>query len=102
MTIRYTKQLQSYVKEKSVHTKYLISCLTFILTLQISTRALQDLHTRIKEEEKDENWKAANCRLCPHCGRAVNKVEGCDSMLCGTDYHGGSILLLLEKIIGFD
>lgn len=38
----------------------------------------------------DEDWKAANCKLCPNCRRAINKLEGCDLMKCGGDYHGGN------------
>lgn len=29
-------------------------------------------------------------RCCPHCGRAVEKLRGCDWMKCGEDYHGGN------------
>eukprot|EP00403_Amphidinium_massartii_P026351 CAMPEP_0178388702 /NCGR_PEP_ID=MMETSP0689_2-20121128/9731_1 /TAXON_ID=160604 /ORGANISM="Amphidinium massartii, Strain CS-259" /LENGTH=615 /DNA_ID=CAMNT_0020009117 /DNA_START=72 /DNA_END=1919 /DNA_ORIENTATION=+ len=50
---------------------------------------IEGIH-RHNELEADEQWKAANCRLCPHCQRPVNKVEGCDKMLCGGDYHGGN------------
>ena len=35
--------------------------------------------------------RAANCRLCPKCGRVVNKLGGCDSMRCGQDAHGGNV-----------
>lgn len=35
--------------------------------------------------------RAANCRLCPQCGRVVNKLGGCDSMRCGQDAHGGNV-----------
>jgi hypothetical protein len=42
------------------------------------------------ELQQDEAYKEANCRLCPHCGKAVAKIDGCDSMTCGQDYHGGN------------
>jgi hypothetical protein len=38
-----------------------------------------------KAEYEDEQWKAANCRHCPHCDRLVNKLEGCNAMRCGFD-----------------
>ena len=31
-----------------------------------------------------------NLRCCPKCGRPIEKLEGCDSMKCGKDYHGGN------------
>jgi hypothetical protein len=42
-------------------------------------------------ETQDEAWKAANCRRCPHCGRPVNKLSGCDAMHCGQDSEGGNV-----------
>lgn len=38
---------------------------------------------------QDEMWKTTCCKLCPHCERTVEKVDGCNSMKCGSDYHGG-------------
>lgn len=38
----------------------------------------------------DENYKAQNCRLCPHCKRVIQHMGGCASMICGQDYHGGN------------
>jgi serine/threonine protein kinase len=29
-------------------------------------------------------------RLCPNCHRVVQKIDGCRSVLCGRDYHGGN------------
>jgi len=40
---------------------------------------------------QDENYKASTCKLCPHCQRVVNKLSGCDLMVCGRNYHGGDI-----------
>merc|ERR1740123_539272 len=54
-------------------------------------RALEDAMTRHAELHRDEAWKAANCRVCPRCLRPVQKIEGCDSMVCGGDAHGGNI-----------
>jgi len=41
--------------------------------------------------QQDEKWKADNCKLCPHCRRVINKLDGCDSMICGKNYHGGDV-----------
>jgi len=45
---------------------------------------------RYKELEEDEYWKAERCRLCPKCFRTIEKTDGCSSMVCGTNYHGGN------------
>ena len=50
----------------------------------------QDAARARRELEQDEQWKATNCKRCPHCRNPVNKLEGCDSMKCGGDYHGGN------------
>ena len=44
-----------------------------------------------RELEQDEHWKAANCKRCPSCHRAINYLSGCDLMKCGDDYHGGNV-----------
>ncbi|CAM9496015.1 unnamed protein product, partial [Ectocarpus sp. 4 AP-2014] len=69
-------------------------------------RALLDRHNRRKEEhdravkevervrleyERMEEWKEQRCRCCPHCGRTIEKLSGCDMMVCGVDAHGGNV-----------
>ncbi|CAM9219754.1 unnamed protein product [Ectocarpus sp. 12 AP-2014] len=69
-------------------------------------RALLDRHNRRKEEhdravkeaervrleyERMEEWKEKRCRCCPSCGRTIEKLSGCDSMVCGVDAHGGNV-----------
>lgn len=39
----------------------------------------------LRVEAQDEQWKAENCRICPHCSRIVNKIDGCNAMRCGFD-----------------
>jgi hypothetical protein len=39
----------------------------------------------------DEKWKEQNCKRCPHCSFVVNKLDGCDEMICGRDYHGNVV-----------
>lgn len=29
-------------------------------------------------------------KKCPKCGRLIEKLEGCDAMVCGNDAHGGN------------
>jgi len=53
-------------------------------------KEISDLQKRIRELEQDENWKQQNLRCCPHCERPIEKLEGCDLMKCGKDYHGGN------------
>jgi hypothetical protein len=51
----------------------------------------KDLRRRYDELMNDEQYKAQNCRLCPSCKRVVQRLEGCDSMICGQDAHGGNL-----------
>lgn len=53
-------------------------------------QGLQEAMARHAECDRDEHWKEVNCRACPTCGRVVQKMEGCDEMRCGVDYHGGN------------
>lgn len=53
--------------------------------------ALKEAVSRHEELEADERWKSRNCRLCPKCSRPINRVEGCPSMVCGRNYHGGEL-----------
>lgn len=50
-----------------------------------------ELMKRIEEFQQDEKWKQAHLRLCPQCNRPIEKTEGCDSMICGRNYHGGDV-----------
>lgn len=56
-----------------------------------TTQRNVELQQRYQELLADEQFKAANCRLCPSCGRVVQKLDGCDSMICGQNYHGGDV-----------
>lgn len=51
----------------------------------------RELRRRYDELLHDERYKAQNCRLCPSCGRVVERIEGCDTMVCGQDAHGGNV-----------
>jgi len=59
-------------------------------SFEAQARALREAADRHAELEKDEEWKSRHCRLCPACSRPVQKLEGCSSMVCGTDAHGGN------------
>merc|ERR1711935_95446 len=39
--------------------------------------------------EADEAWKARYCRVCPHCSRTVEKIDGCNLIRCGRDTDTG-------------
>ena len=43
---------------------------------------------RMQRLVADEEWKAENCKVCPNCHRLVNKLDGCDTMVCGRNAHG--------------
>lgn len=51
----------------------------------------KELAKNYEDLKADEDYKEANGRLCPHCGRIIVKVDGCDSMICGRNYHGGDV-----------
>ena len=34
------------------------------------------------------DWMRKICKRCPGCGNFVQKTEGCDIMMCGTNAHG--------------
>lgn len=53
-------------------------------------RALEEAVGRHADLQSDEEWKVANCRECPNCARVVQKLEGCNFMVCGVDAHGGN------------
>lgn len=50
----------------------------------------KEIEGRQKEYQEMESWKAKHCKECPHCNRVVQKIDGCDSMVCGQDAHGGN------------
>jgi hypothetical protein len=51
----------------------------------------RDLRRRYEELMNDEQYKVQNCRLCTSCQRVVQRIEGCDAMICGQDAHGGNL-----------
>mmetsp|Transcript_33727 Transcript_33727/g.93153 ORF Transcript_33727/g.93153 Transcript_33727/m.93153 type:complete len:898 (-) Transcript_33727:152-2845(-) len=53
-------------------------------------RALREALDRQAELERDETWKAENCRVCPKCHCLVEKIDGCNTMVCGQNTHGGN------------
>ena len=52
---------------------------------EAAAAAAREAAARLEELRRDEQWKAAHLRLCPHCGRPVERVDGCDKMVCGRD-----------------
>jgi len=46
-----------------------------------------ELDKRVKELQADEAFKEQNCRHCPNCNRIVQKIDGCDAMICGKNFH---------------
>lgn len=54
-------------------------------------KLLREAEERLSELERMEEWKEHHCRHCPSCGRLVEKLDGCDLMHCGQNYHGGEV-----------
>ena len=44
--------------------------------VEMIRKAEQQLAT--EQEEADEAWKESHCKMCPHCGKVVYKVDGCN------------------------
>mmetsp|Transcript_150233 Transcript_150233/g.482796 ORF Transcript_150233/g.482796 Transcript_150233/m.482796 type:complete len:365 (+) Transcript_150233:189-1283(+) len=51
--------------------------------------AIEEAIERHKELDRDEAWKGEHCRICPHCSRIVEKIDGCNAMRCGVDADEG-------------
>jgi len=50
----------------------------------------EELRKKYRDMLADEQFKMENGRYCPNCRRIVIKEGGCDSMVCGRNYHGGN------------
>ena len=53
--------------------------------------AAKEALRRFDELRQMEKWKQKHCRHCPRCRRIVEKMSGCDAMVCGDDAHGGNM-----------
>ena len=52
--------------------------------------ATREALSRFDELRQMELWKQKHCRRCPYCTRVVEKIDGCDMLICGGNYHGGN------------
>ncbi|KAK8812320.1 hypothetical protein WA158_007554 [Blastocystis sp. Blastoise] len=41
--------------------------------------------------KSDESRLASTSRYCPKCNRVIQKLSGCDMMICGQNFHGGDV-----------
>ena len=75
LDVIFQKQLQEYEADK--------------MRVEAERRQLEAV---ARAAAADEAYKAQNCKLCPNpeCRRIVVKLEGCDLMKCGEDWHGGN------------
>eukprot|EP01062_Namystynia_karyoxenos_P036108 TRINITY_DN2630_c0_g3_i1.p1 TRINITY_DN2630_c0_g3~~TRINITY_DN2630_c0_g3_i1.p1 ORF type:complete len:650 (+),score=166.05 TRINITY_DN2630_c0_g3_i1:82-1950(+) len=46
-----------------------------------------ELRAAYEQLRKDEQWKEQHCKACPSCGVAIQRIEGCDNMICGSDRY---------------
>jgi len=54
-------------------------------------RMLKEADSRKAEFDQMEEWKIQHCKCCPQCQRVIEKLDGCDSMICGQNFHGGEV-----------
>ena len=52
--------------------------------------AARDALRTFDELRQMEIWKERHCKRCPFCRAVVEKLDGCDMMVCGSDAHGGN------------
>jgi len=52
---------------------------------------IHQANKRFMELQQDEDYKSKHCKRCPKCNRTVEKLSGCDLMMCGQNYHGGDV-----------
>lgn len=61
---------------------------------QLEEAAFRERRAFIEKTRKnfiaDEFWKSTHLRHCPQCNRVIEKMSGCDIMICGRDTHGGN------------
>lgn len=76
MTKQYLRQVERYTVSLDAHREHV--------------KNLRDAMARHRDLERDEVWKSRHCRICPGCQRPLEKTGGCDSMVCGQNYHGGN------------
>ena len=53
--------------------------------LASSQRRVRDAGLKLQQLYEDETWKERHLRLCPHCQRPVERIDGCGAMVCGRD-----------------
>jgi hypothetical protein len=82
---------QEYLRQtETQQQQYLREAAQYEAAKATHEKEVQEARARFEELTQNEEWKAAHCRLCPNCNRAIEKLSGCDSMKCGEDYHGGN------------
>ena len=74
-------------------------------------KEVRDAEARLRELQETEHSLAQECKMCPNCRAPIYKVicimlckyyvelrvliffqiTGCDSMVCGRDYHGNPV-----------
>ena len=45
---------------------------------------------RLDQQKADRDYLRRTCKRCPQCRRIIEKVSGCDAMVCGRDYHSSA------------
>ena len=61
---------------------------------EMSPEALDEQRDRVRRFEQlraDEELKARECVLCAKCRRPIQRVAGCNQMVCGRNADGGNV-----------
>ena len=48
----------------------------------------KDYYYIASDEEKSNNWIEANTKECPNCHQKIEKLKGCNYMLCDKRFGG--------------
>ena len=80
---KYLADRQQKEAKASAEAQQAVTAATAAMTA--AATAAQMSIERLKDWQRDEIWKAKRLRLCPHCKRPVEKIEGCSRMVCGRD-----------------
>ena len=53
----------------------------------VTADGLAELLLNMEQRKADREHLKRTCKRCPKCARLIEKLSGCDAMVCGRDYH---------------
>jgi hypothetical protein len=63
-------------------------------------KATAEAAERLRQEEADEAWKESHCKMCPHCGKVVYKVDGCNVSGEENESYGFMVVVVVVFFFG--